>query len=102
MTQGLLVEEVDSVEGTRCGRLVLKLETNSTHEHEATLRLPHWPPVQSQWFVMEFTGRNGSALPIRDWDRGLGRCVLFSDTVTRLAVQPCSATERAAGAVDLL
>ena len=34
---------------TRRGRLVIKIETRSTRTHEATMRLPHWPPVQSQW-----------------------------------------------------
>ena len=41
-----LLGEVDIMEGTRRGRLVMRVETRSTYAHIATTWLLQWPSVR--------------------------------------------------------
>ena len=71
-----LLGEVDIVEGTRRGRLVMRVETRSTYTHEATCS----GRQQSQWLC------HSGCRAIRN-RKGVSSCTV---TVTKHAVQPYS------------
>ena len=59
-----MLGDVDIVESTHRRRLVIRIETRSTHTHEATMWLLQWQPVLTV-VVLQLIRGNAIALPIR-------------------------------------